>query len=61
MRSSEQTKVIIQAMKDDIERRRTMSPDEKRKIAKHNLQAIGVLDQEGNVIDNYKGVFVRAQ
>lgn len=61
MNSREQARLVIQAFEDEKERRKHMSPEERRESSKQNLINIGIIDENGNVMDPYKGVFVRAQ
>lgn len=61
MRPSEQTQIIIQSMRDYINRLEQMSAEERQNTARQSLQEIGVLDQNGEITQPYEGVFVRAQ
>ena len=61
MRPSEQTQIIIQSMRDYINRLEQMSAEERQNTARQSLQEIGVLDQNGEITQPYEGVFIRAQ
>ena len=60
MTTREEKMMIIQGLQDELERIQKLSPEEAREDARQNLQAIGVLDQDGNVTRPYQGVFVHA-
>ena len=60
MTPREEKMMIIQGLRDELERIQNLSPEEAQEDARQNLQAIGVLDQDGNVIQHYQGVFVHA-
>ena len=53
--------IVIQGLRDEIERFRALPPEEARREAREDLQSIGVLDEDGNITERYQGVFVRVQ
>ena len=59
MTAAEQTKTLIQIMRNDLERLKSMPADEAKEQGLKNLQAIGILDKDGNVTEGYRGAFVR--
>ena len=59
MTTTEQSKLLIQIMKDDLEKLRTMPAEEARVKGFKNLQAIGILDQDGNVTEGYRRTFIK--
>ncbi|MBR1634358.1 MAG: hypothetical protein IJ682_04750 [Lachnospiraceae bacterium] len=61
MRERQEKQMIIHGMRNELDRIRSLPPDEAREDARNNLQAIGVIDQDGNVAEVYSGVFVNAQ
>ena len=46
-------------MRNDLERLKSMPADEAKEQGLKNLQAIGILDKDGNVTEGYRGAFVR--
>ena len=58
MTTAEQTKVLIQIMKEDLERIRRMPANERKDYCRKSLQSIGILDADGNVTKGYRRAFV---
>ena len=53
------TDLLIQSMREELERIRSLSPEEARRDARENLHRIGLVDEHGNITERYQGAFVR--
>ena len=50
---------LIEIMENEINLLNTLPEDEAKEIAKNNLIAIGVLNQDGTITDPYKDAFIK--